>query len=123
MPVVRSRLAVRVEERRGVARLLQEAQRPPAHRLELLRRSAALAAERRRAPVVLGEQRHHLVGAVAGALLDEGAHLEVLPRADRLGEHPVGHVADQHVLEGELPLAAQRPLDGGDEDVLLLQRR
>ena len=98
-------------------------ERPPAHLLELLRRNTALAAERRRPPVVLREQRDALIAAVAGAVLQEGAHLEMLPRADRLGEHSVRHVADQHVLEGELPLATHRPpLDGGDEDVLLLQR-
>ena len=34
--------------------------------------------------------------------------LEVLARPDRLGEHPVGDVADQHVLEGQLALAGQR---------------
>ena len=77
--------------------------------------------ERRRAAVVLGQQRHHLVGPVARALLDERADLEVLPRAHGLGQHPVGHVADQHVLEGELALAGEPALGAGGEDVLLLE--
>ena len=72
---------------------------------------------------MLGQQRHHLVGAVAGALLDEAADLEVLAAAHRLGQHPVGHVADQHVLERQLALARQARLGAGREDVLLLQAR
>jgi hypothetical protein len=99
----------------------KEAQRASAHRVELLGRQAALAAERGRPAVVLGEQRDHLVAPVARALLDERADLEVLPRAHGLGEHPVGHVADQHVLEGHLALAHERPLHGRPEDVLLLK--
>ena len=122
VPVVRGRLAVRVQVRRGVAGLLEEAQRAAAHRLELLRRHAALAPERGRAAVVLGEQRHDLLGAVPGALLHERAHLEVLPRADGLGQHAVGHVPDQHVLERQLALAEQRPAGGRRQDVLLLKR-
>ena len=69
------------------------------------RRQPPSRAERGGAAVVLGQQRDHLVGAVAGALLDEAADLEVLARAHRLGQHPVGDVADQHVLERELALA------------------
>ena len=42
-----------------------------ADRLELVGVEPASRAERRGAAVVLGEQRHDLVGAVAGALLDE----------------------------------------------------
>src|SRR5687767_278877 len=41
--VVRGGLAVRVEERRRVAGLLEEAQRAPARRVELLRGEPALA--------------------------------------------------------------------------------
>ena len=83
------------------------------------------AEPRRPAPrraVVLGQQRDDLVGAVAGALLDEAADLEVLPRPHRLGQHLVGHVADQHVLERELGLARQRVPSPGHDDVLLAQR-
>ena len=122
MAVVRGRLAVRVQARRRVAGLLEEAKRAAAHRVELRRRHAALAPERRGAPVVLGEQRHHLVGAVARAVLEEAADLEVLPGADRLREHPVGHVADQHVLEGHLAVAHERAVERRREDVLLLKR-
>ena len=42
--------------------------------------------------------------------------------ADRLGQHPVGHVADQHVLERQLALAGQPHRRRRDEDVLLLER-
>ena len=43
--------------------------------------------------------------------------------ADRLGQHPVGHVADQHVLERQLALAGELALERRrDEDVLLLER-
>ena len=62
---------------------------------------------------MLGQQGHHLVGPVAGALLDERAHLEVLSRADRLGQHAVGNVADQDVLERELPLTGSGPSAAG----------
>ena len=82
----------------------------------------SLAPQRRRPAVVLGEQRDHLVGSIARALLDEAAHLEVLPRPHGLGQHPVGHVADQDVLERQLALAGQPALGAGGEDVLLLQR-
>ena len=116
MAVVGGGLAVRVQERRGVARLLEEANRPLAHVRELALRQAALAAEGGGASVVLGEQRHHLVRPPLVPLLEERAHLEVLPRADGLGQHPVRHVADQHVLERELALGV------GLEDVLLAQR-
>ena len=119
MAVVGGRLAVRVQERCGVARLLQEANRPLAHLRELAVRQAALAAECGSASVVLGEQRHHLVRAVPVALLEEGAHLVVLPRAHGLGQHAVGHVADQHVLEGS---SSSPALGVWREDVLLPQR-
>ena len=122
VPVVRGGLAVGVEQRGGVARLLQRAHRAITDRGELFNREPSLASQRRGAAVVLGEQRHHLVAAVAGALLEEGADLVVLSRAHRLGQHPVGHVADQHVLEGQLALAGQPALGAGGEDVLVLER-
>ena len=120
--VVRRRLAVRVEPRGRVSGLLQEADRAIADRLELVAAQPALAAERGRAAVVLGQQRNHLLGPVSGAIFDEGADLVVLSRTDGLGQHAVGHVADQDVLEGQLALAGQPALRPGREDVLLLQR-
>ena len=124
VPVVRGRLAVRVEH-------ATRRRRPPrgsARRAARIGSSSSSGTppsrpERRGAAVVLGQQRHHLVGAVARALLDEAADLEVLARAHRLGQHPVGDVADQHVLERELALARQPALGARGEDVLLLQRR
>ncbi len=103
-------LGVRVQERGGVAGLLEEAHGALLDLRQLARLDAALGAQGGGAAVVLGQQRHHLVGAVAGALLDEAPDLEVLAAAHRLGEHPVGHVADQHVLEGQLALARQARL-------------
>ena len=70
---------------------------------------------------MLGQQRHHLVRAVARPLLQEPAHLEVLTRAYRLGKHLVGDVANQHVLERQLGLALVLAGGLGDHDVLLLQ--
>ena len=78
-------------------------------RLELALGDAGLVGQQRGTAVVLGEDRDHLVGAVAGAVLDEPADLVVLRAADRLGQHPVGDVADQHVLERVL---AARPRAG-----------
>ncbi len=72
---------------------------------------------------MLGEHRHHLVGAVARALLEQRADLVVLARAHRLGEHPVGHVADQDVTEAELALSVEGGGSGRGEDVLLDERR
>ena len=83
---------------------------------------AALTPERGGAAVVVGEHGQHLGRAVARPLLEEGADLEVPARAHGLGQHPVGHVADQHVLEAELALALHVALAGRHEDVLLLQR-
>ena len=71
---------------------------------------------------MLGEQRDHLVDALAGAILDEAADLEVLLRPDGLRQHLVGDVADQHVLERHLGLARQRTALAGDDDVLFSQR-
>ena len=78
--------------------------------------------ERGGAAVVLGEQRADLVDAVAGAVLDERADLEVLPCPHRLGQHAVGHVPDQHVLERQLALARETAFGARRKDVLLLQR-
>ena len=85
-------------------------------------RDAGLRSQRGGAAVVVRQQRHHLVGAVAGPLLDEAPHLEVPAPASRLREHPVGHIADQHVLEGQLPFTRQPALRLGGQDVLLLER-
>ncbi len=104
--------------RRGVARLLQRPHGAIADRGQLGHGQASLAAQRRRAAVVLGEQGHHLVAAVAGPLLEKGADLVVLARAHRLGQHPVGHVAHQHVLESELALPRATRFALGREDVL-----
>ena len=108
---------------RGSSTGARRRRRPPsrkrtalAHVRELALGDAALTAECGRAPVVLGEQRHHLVRRPPCALLEERADLEVLARAHRLGQHPVRHVADQHVLERQLALGV------GLEDVLLLER-
>jgi hypothetical protein len=120
--VVHEGLAVGVEGHGGVAGRLEVVQRLALDLLELRGVERGLAAQRGRAAGVLGEQCHHLVGAVAGALLHERAHLEVLVGAHRLGQHPVGHVADQHVLERELGLARQTTALAGHDDVLLLQR-
>ena len=99
-------LGVRVEERGGVAGGLEEVEGLGVDRSRLALRRAGILAERGGAAVVLGEHRDDLVGAVARALLDEAADLEVLLAPHRLREHPVGDVADQHVLEGVL---AARP--------------
>ena len=72
---------------------------------------------------MLGQQRNHLVAALTGALLDEPANLEVLARAHRLGQHRVGDVADQHVLEGELLLVGEAAAIAGYDQVLVAQRR
>ena len=50
------------------------------------------------------------------------ADLDVLPAADRLRQHRVGDVADQHVLERVLALAGEPAAGAGDEQVLLLER-
>src|ERR671924_2420682 len=121
VPVVRRGLAVGVEPRGRVPRLLQEAHAALAHRAELVLRQPPLAAERGGPAVVLGEQRHHLVRAVSGTPLDERADLEVLPRPYRLGQHPVGDVADQHVLERQLTLPGEPRARSRNEDVLLLE--
>ena len=105
--VVLEGLGVRVQERRSVARGLEEVQRLAVERLELELRKAGLLREDRGAAVVLGQHRDHLVGAVAHALLDEAPDLEVLSAAHRLREHPVRDVADEHVLEGVLLLTRQ----------------
>ena len=116
------RLAVGVQSGGGVAGGLEEPHRLVAHRRQLGRPQAGLTGQDRRPAVVLGQQRHHLVRAVARPLLQEPAHLEVLARPDRLGEHLVGHVADQHVLERQLGLAPLALAGGlGDDDVLLLE--
>jgi hypothetical protein len=92
---------------------------------QLVFRQAGLVTELRRPPVVLGKQVCDLVSAVAGTLLEEVADLEVLPAADRLRQHPVGDVADQHVLERHLVLFAEAVCAAGQrhQDVLLVQRR
>jgi hypothetical protein len=38
------------------------------------------------------------------------------------GQHPVCHVSDEHVLEGQLSLAGRPALAAWREDVLVLQR-
>ncbi len=119
---VRERLAVGVEGHRCVARGLEVVERLALDALELGGVEGGLAAQRGGAAVVLGEQGHHLVGAVPGALFHEAAHLEVLVRPDRLGQHPVGHVADEHVLERQLRLTRQAAALTGHHDVLLLER-
>ena len=53
---------------------------------------------------------------------DELADLDVLAAANRLGQHRVGDVADQDVLEGVLALAGEAAAGARDEQVLLLQR-
>ncbi len=50
------------------------------------------------------------------------ADLEVLLRAHRLGQHLVGGVADQRVLERQLRLAGKRASLADDDEVLLAQR-
>jgi hypothetical protein len=71
---------------------------------------------------VLGHELDDLVAPVAGALLDHRSDLVVLAGPNGLGEHPVGDVANQHVLERQLALARQPPLGAGDENFLLLER-
>ena len=51
------------------------------------------------------------------------ADLDVLAAADRLRQHPVGDVADQHVLERVLALAGEPAARARDDQVLLLERR
>ena len=70
---------------------------------------------------MLGDQADHSVAALAGSLADELRHLDVLSAADRLREHRVGHVPDQDVLEGVLPLPGQAAAGARDEQILLLQ--
>ena len=94
----------------------------PAHLDELQALHAALTPERGGAAVVVGEHGQHLGRAIARSLLEEGADLEVPARAHGLGQHAVGHVADQHVLEAELTLPLHVALAGRHEDLLLLQR-
>ena len=119
--VMRRRLAVGVEGGGGVAGGLEELQRAPVDRGALGRIEPRLRRQGGGAAIVLGQQRHHLVGALARAILDESSDLEVLAGADGLGQHAVGHVADEHVLEGQLGLAGQAAALAGHDDVLLLQ--
>ena len=120
--VVLEGLGVRVQHRGGVARGLEEVDRLLVNRLEVALCRTRLLRQVGRAAVVLGEHRDHLVGAVSHAVLEEAADLEVLGAAHRLGEHPVGDVADQHVLEGVLPLAGELAAGGLDDEVLFLKR-
>ena len=84
--------------------------------------SAGLLAQGRGPAEVLRQQRDDLVGALAGALLDVAADLEVLAAANRARQHAVGDVADQHVLERELALARQPHAAAlRHDDVLLLE--
>ena len=121
--VVDERLLVGVQGARRVAGGLDELERLGAQRRELLGGEPHFRTERRRAAVVLRKQRHHLVTALARAAFDEHAHLEVLARAHRLGQHRVGDVADQHVLEGELLLVGEAAAIAGNDQVLVAQRR
>jgi hypothetical protein len=120
--VVRQRLLVGVERARRVGRGLEVIQRLHAVGRERAHVELDLDAELRRAAEVLGEQRDDLVGALACALLDEACDLVVLVGADALGQHPVGDVADQHVLERELGLAGQHTALAADDQVLGTQR-
>ena len=71
---------------------------------------------------MLGEQRDHLLDPLAGTGLDEARDLEVLLGAHGPGQHLVGRVADQRVLERKLGLAGKRNALAGDDDVLVPQR-
>ncbi len=103
--VVIERLGVGVQRRRGVAGSLQVLERLAMDLLGVDALHPALCGDDRGAPEVLGQQRDDLVRALAGTVLEEAADVEVLARADGLGQHPVGDVADQDVLERVLPLA------------------
>ena len=71
---------------------------------------------------MVGDHRHHALRAVGGPLLDEAAHLGVLPRPHRLRQRRVGDVADQHVLERVLVLPRKAAAGARHHEVLLLKR-
>ena len=100
-------LAVGVERGGGVPGGFQELQGALVDRRAFDGVEPRLGGQRGSAAVVLGQQGDDLLRALAGAVLDEASDLEVLPCPNRLGQHPVGHVADQHVLEGQLRLARE----------------
>ncbi|CAA9583896.1 MAG: hypothetical protein AVDCRST_MAG88-3679 [uncultured Thermomicrobiales bacterium] len=123
VPVVGDGLAICIEQRRRVSGVLEGANRAGGDLPQLGGIDPSLCSQRGGSPVVLGQQRHHLLGAVARPLLEEATDLEVLATAHRLGKHPVGHVPDEHVLEGQLPLSRQAPFGARRQDVLLLEGR
>src|SRR5438552_2753423 len=58
-------------------------------------------------PPVVSEQRRRFRDPVSGRLLDEARHRRVALPAIRLREGAVCHLADEHVLEGELTVALE----------------
>jgi len=88
---------------------------------ELVRREVHLGAQLGSFCVVLGEERHHLLDAIAGTRLDELPDFEVLPCPYGLRQHLVGSVTDQRVLERQRRLACGRVALARDHDVLAAQ--
>ncbi len=70
---------------------------------------------------MLGNHRHHTLGAIGRTRLDERSDLGVAAGAYRLRQERVGDIANEDVLEGVLVLARQAAAGGGDHEVSLLQ--